>query len=331
MTNPEALTPEAISPSDILGKGTHNLQDSSSYATLRNEMESHIVDLCQELDRRTSQGEFDCVSWISSLEAYTEDYNKRILYSVISNYIFQKNEQEFTTFSTNLEKVMEYAVEHIRPDDEKQALYRTVVKFYDHVSLAHQQQIMFSQKRDDLKQEMTSFLEPKISEITKEMTSQLVGLVGIFTALSFIVFGGISSLSSIFTSMQQTLNQQHSVLPVLIVAVAWAFCLMNLLFGFMYFVLRIAKYSQQEQPSAKNLVQRYPVVFLCDYILLALFLLFSGMWFAKCNGVGESIFSFAVVQHSTGTFWVGLILSVIVVIGLGVWLWHLYTMQSKSL
>lgn len=54
----------------------------------------------------------------------------------------------------------------------------------------------------DLEHEVESILAPKISEITKEMTQQLVGLIGIFTALSFIVFGGISSLDSIFGAVR---------------------------------------------------------------------------------------------------------------------------------
>mgnify|MGYP007007140284 CR=1 FL=1 len=34
--------------------------------------------------------------------------------------------------------------------------------------------------------------------LTKEMNMQLISLIAIFTALSFIVFGGISSLDNIF-------------------------------------------------------------------------------------------------------------------------------------
>ena len=142
----------------------------------------------------------------------------------------------------------------------------------------------------DLEHEVESILAPKISEITKEMTQQLVGLIGIFTALSFIVFGGISSLDSIFGAVQETLNERQSVLPVLILADAWAFCMMNLLFGFMYFVIRITTLKKPAAEKAANIIQRYPVVFLCNYIILALLVLFSGMWFAEVNAVGKSVF-----------------------------------------
>lgn len=124
------------------------------------------------------------------------------------------------------------------------------------------------------------------------MTSQLVGLISIFTALSFIVFGGISSLENMVTSLQGTLKDQQSVLPILILAMAWAFCMMNLLFGFMYFVIRITTLEKPVDENAANVVQRYPVVFLCNYIILALLVLFSGMWFAEVNAVGKSVFEF---------------------------------------
>ena len=108
----------------------------------------------------------------------------------------------------------------------------------------------------DLEREVEVILTPKVSAITKEMTQQLVGLIGIFTALSFIVFGGISSLDSIFGAVQGTLEDEHSVLPVLIIAIAWALCMMNLLFGFMYFVIRITHLQKPVDEKALNLVQR---------------------------------------------------------------------------
>lgn len=257
----------------------------------------------------------------------------------ISNCVFKMDEQQFSDFLSNMGEVVDYATEHSQRDEDwqsedRQDLYRTVIKFYDHANLAHQQQVTFSSKkealREDVKNEVHATLDPKISEITKEMTSQLVGLISIFTALSFIVFGGISSLESMVTSLEGTLDKYDSVLPILILAMAWAFCMMNLLFGFMYFVIRITHLRKPVDENAKNVVQRYPVVFLCDYVIMALLILFSGMWFAKKAKVGSGFYKFWVSDHPNITFIAAILVFVVVFAILGIILLNLYRRKDSK-
>lgn len=136
-----------------------------------------------------------------------------------------------------------------------------VVKIYDHINLAIRQKDMTNKSDSDLHRQIEEIVETKSAAVTKEMTTQLVSLIAIFTALSFIVFGGISSLDSIFQSLQTTMEDKNTILPTLIVSVVWAFCLMNLLFGFMYFVLRIAKQSPSRAEKQQNIVQLLPCCF----------------------------------------------------------------------
>ena len=281
----------------------------------------------------------DCDEWISLLEEYVAQHRNRIYYSAISNCVFKMDEQQFSDFLSNMGEVVDYATEHSQRDEDwqsedRQDLYRTVIKFYDHANLAHQQQVTFSSKkealREDVKNEVHATLDPKISEITKEMTSQLVGLISIFTALSFIVFGGISSLESMVTSLEGTLDKYDSVLPILILAMAWAFCMMNLLFGFMYFVIRITHLRKPVDENAKNVVQRYPVVFLCDYVIMALLILFSGMWFAKKAKVGSGFYKFWVSDHPNITFIAAILVFVVVFAILGIILLNLYRRKDSK-
>ena len=302
----------------ITHKGLTGSYKPESYDAPMDEISSEITDLCKKLNQKSSDGAFDCQAWIDDLERYTKDISNRLIYSKISDYIFEKGEQESATFLSNISSVMIYAASEIRPQSEKQNLYKTIVKFYDHVNLAIKQQAMFGNKIEDLRQQISSELDPKISGATKDLTSQLIGLVALFTALSFIVFGGISSLDNLLSY----LNAQESVLPSLIIAVAWAFCLMNLLFGFMYFVLRVAKLSPSEEKE-KNLIQQYPIVFLCNYVLLLLFAVFCGMWFAVRNGIGRPIFECA-VNHSIWTFFIAIAVFLIAFLCLGRKLWKLY-------
>lgn len=317
----DMLTENVVS--DVLQKQVNGFCTAS-------DMQDSILDLCRLLSRKTSEGDFDCEAWVKNLEDYLSSSAGRLMYSSISNYIFNKTEQELTTFATNLDFVLHYveskAARNIEDDRWKKS-FKAVLKFYDHSNLAIQQQKLVNKKRVDLEHEVSGVLAPKISEITKEMTSQLVGLIGIFTALSFIVFGGISSLDSIFGAIQGTLDNQTSILPVLIVAVAWSICMMNLLFGFMYFVIRIthlSKTANENNEKSTNMVQRYPIVFLCNYVLLALLALFSGMWFARENDIGKSIYKSLVKDHSTGTFWCAIIIFIVVfaLLGLRLWMWY---------
>lgn len=326
MANPDDSKSKKLSPQMIVaGNNTSKAQNHQSYSKAVGEMENAVVGLCDMLSHSPEVG-MDCDEWIALLETYIVEHRNRIYYSAISNCVFKMDEQQFSDFLSNMGEVVDYATEHSQRDEDwqsedRQDLYRTVIKFYDHANLAHQQQVTFSSKKEalqeDVKNVVNTTLEPKISEITKEMTSQLVGLISIFTALSFIVFGGISSLENMVTSLQGTLKDQQSVLPILILAMAWAFCMMNLLFGFMYFVIRITHLPKPVDQGAKNVVQRYPVVFLCDYIILALLVLFGGMLFAKKAGVGNGIYRYWVNNHPNITFVVAIIVLIAVFGGLG--------------
>lgn len=339
MASPNNLESQKLSPQMIVAGNGTSAVNHQLYSKAASEMENTVVELCNMLSRSPEVG-IDCDEWIDLLEKYIAEHRNRIYYSAISNCVFKMDEQQFSDFLSNMGEVVDYATEHSQSDPNWQAenrkdLYRTVIKFYDHANLAHQQQVTFSSKKEDLredvKNEVHATLDPKISEITKEMTSQLVGLISIFTALSFIVFGGISSLESMVTSLEGTLDKYDSVLPILILAMAWAFCMMNLLFGFMYFVIRITHLPKPIDENAKNIVQRYPIVFLCDYIILALLVLFGGMWFAKKAEIGSGIYKFWVNDRSDITFVAAMVVFIITFTGLGVGLWTMYkSKKSKS-
>lgn len=333
----ESQTPQDLTPKndgtpsgDPLSMGS----SKSSNPVFLNQMQAQILNLCRALDQSVATGQFDCVKWVSELNDYISNSQNRLLYNDISNYIFSKNGREYGSMMTNLETVIDYAMGHLRPqaghpDRQKEILYKAILKFYDHLNLAQKQVEMFDSDRKSLQQDIELEVKTEISNATKDITSQLVGLVALFTAMSFLVFGGIASLDSIFQSVERFVNLESSVLPVLLVAIAWAFCMMNLLFGFMYFVLRLVKPEQFSIRPEKNMVQRYPVVFLTNYILLVLFVVLLGMWFAKCNGIGLPVFNF-VVGHSFGSFWAGLIVIIVVLAALGICLFLNYHSKPRA-
>lgn len=292
------------------------------------DVQQSIQELCWGLSKKVSDGKFDCEAWIKQLESHLSISAGRLLYSSISNYIFDKSEEELATFGTNIDFVLHYTESKVLNNPQNMELkktYKATLKFYDHSNLAIQQQKLVNKSRLDLDDEVENILSPKISEITKDMTSQLVGLIGIFTALSFIVFGGISSLENVFGALRETLDKQQTVLPLLIIADAWTLCMMNLLFGFMYFVIRITHLPKPINEKAENVVQRYPVVFLCNYALIAFLTLLGGLWFAECNGTGKAIFEWVVKEkNSTSVFVVCVALYIFVICLVGDKMYSLY-------
>lgn len=277
-------------------------------------MEKKSLLLCEALN---SSG-FKVDAWLDEVKEIAGSDTNRLVYSKISDFIFGLNQRDHVT--TNIKEAVNAALSKTDQEYPLKAK-KMVVKLYDHINLAIRQKDMFNKNEEDRRAEVEKIVgtkvETKSAELTKEMTGQLVSLVSIFTALSFIVFGGISSLDSIFHSLQATMANKNTVLPTLIVAVSWAICLMNLLFGFMYFILRITNLPKPVDADAKNLVQRYPVVFFCNYILVLLLIVFGSMWFAEVNGVGSNVFDFLVNKISTITFWVALLVIAVFLVGLG--------------
>lgn len=314
----------------ILNRGSNSgSANSNAYKkSSMNEMSFSVQQLCKELSQSVAGGSFDSKAWLDHLNKYVSDKNNRLLYSDISNYIFGLSDKEFSSFTTNLDSVLNQAM-NLRRNGQQFILYKATIKFYDHVNLARRQYAMFSTKQQDLDEEIEKHIQPKIHDLTKDMTSQLVGLVSIFTALSFLIFGGISSLQNVFNSLAKTAEAQSSILPTLIVALSWAICLMNLLFGFMYFVLRITRLTTEPKVIGKNIVQRYPVVFLSNYIMFLFLTLFGGMWFAERNGIGKDIFNFCIREESV-TFWVAILIFIAIFVGLAIWGIILYSRKACS-
>ena len=63
----------------------------------------------------------------------------------------------------------------------------------------------------------------------------------------------------------------------MIIGCIWGFCVVNLVFVFMIFISKITKNSIREiEDQNAKIYKKYPFMFWCDYILLAIFL--SSLW-----------------------------------------------------
>ena len=199
--------------------------------------------LCHELSSDSIK--FDKEHFIENVKRYVDNYN-RILYSSITSYIFQMGDEDHTRFFTNIDSVREYVFgdeykekylicDRDRSDYEKIKLI--VLKIWDHSNLADRQYNSFENNRGYFEHLVEDQLKNTENKIIQSMNTQVISVVAIFTALAFIVFGGISSLSSIIT----TLAHSNEVELIIVVACVWGIALVDLIYLFIYLILKITK------------------------------------------------------------------------------------------
>lgn len=247
-----------------------------------------------------SSQEFNAERVFDAIYAYVLKHD-RILYAVISNHIFEtESEQKLGQMETNIDTLVEYlwsdrykTRESEGSDSDKDKLQRTkkaILKIYDHVNLARRQFASLRDSDEDFKKRFEANITPFRTEMMKDKTemmkdtsAQLITLVGIFTAIAFIVFGGISSMEMMFTLLQKT-----SLVRVVIVGSLWSLCIINLIFIFLFCIGKITGTPFESAPDG-NIVKRYPIVWWSNLLMCTIFLAASWVHISTQEGVLETI------------------------------------------
>ena len=88
------------------------------------------------------------------------------------------------------------------------------------------------------------------------MNMQFISLIAIFTALSFIVFGGITALDNIFNGMKN-----FPIFSLLILGSLWGLLICNLVFVFIFFISKLTKLSiKSSEAKIASYVEKYPYI-----------------------------------------------------------------------
>lgn len=257
-------------------------------------MEKEMDEICKMLSEETKS--FKAEDFFARINKYVVN-NERLLYTHITNYIFLLSEEQFGILQSNLDSVIQYmgtmemngnAPENEDADAERERTQKTIIKIWDHVNLARKQYILFCHKDEDYEKIVDEKMEMAEAKISKEMNIQLISLVAIFTALSFLVFGGISSLDNIFSGVQDI-----PIIKLLIIGCIWCFCIMNLIFTFMFFVARITKLSVRSTDDVNaNIIKKYPLVWWSNYVIISVLCLGCWLFFVYTRGYDKQIDSF---------------------------------------
>lgn len=268
-----------------INKTTKQIELKVDDRVITEEMSEKITEICNVLFTDSSQ--FDERNAFNMVFQYIRGYH-RLLYSQISNIVYafynEHTTEEATnalgTMISNIEKVVAYTGtkdyrdrKAKQPNEKKiyEDTEKVLIKIWDHVNLAQTQYSGLKQTDEEYKRKFDNSITPFKEELVKDMNAQLLTMVSIFTALAFLVFGGISSLGDIFS------NNEIPVLKVIIVGSVWGLCILNLIFVFLFCVGKMTglNFKSNLEPNA-NIVQKYPIVWWSDLIILTI--LAGSLW-----------------------------------------------------
>ena len=219
----------------------------------------------------------------------------RWLYSTVSTTLFACDEQDLSTFISNLDGLREYAYQQIAlcaPDDKPRIGQRkkfaiAIDKLWDHSNLAQTQNQSLHDSDKTFAARFDKNLIPFKAEFAREMNMQFISLIAIFTALSFIVFGGISSLDNLFADVGKV-----PILELMIVGSIWSLCIVNLVFMFIYFVAKLTKLNiKSSNWEDASLSQRYPFFIWSNFLLVLILAICSWLYYIDYSNAGGWLLS----------------------------------------
>lgn len=253
-------------------------------------MQIAIEDVFQKM--MVKQNQFEKEKTFDTLNAYVLQYD-RILYSPISNHIYSsyENGQDgdlIGTLQSNLDALLSYASDpkvittkkaNLKHGQSRKSIddtQKAIIKIRDHVNLANQQYKVLKQTDDEYNEKFQSHIVDFKQDMTKEMNAQLLTMVSIFTALAFLIFGGISSLDNIFSVSGIPL------LKIMVAGLIWGLCILNLIFVFLFCVGKMThlNFKSTDDPDA-TIFQKYPIVWWCDLLLVSLLLISLWLYFMQ--------------------------------------------------
>lgn len=193
--------------------------------------------------------------WANQLWALQEAYTK-ILYSDLSASILEENnDDKIIAIKDNLNKISDYMDSEYTGKNIKIEQYLFWLKYKDHCELAILQRKHYNLSKGTIKTYVEDIIKPETDRIQKDLTSQLIGLVSLFTALSFVVFGGINILDSVLENIRLA-----TVTRMLTAGSTWTLCMTFLFYIFIRFILKVMK-PEQDNVLGKQFMKSFWIMF----------------------------------------------------------------------
>lgn len=154
-----------------------------------------IKEICEDLS--LSSRAYRPKNTVELIKLYVEEENKleRMLYSQISNFIFELDEEGRGSFATNVEKLLLYSLNkdnNLDVDCEK-----IIIKLYDHFNLALHQIGNVKNIYEKSIEELRNDFEIEIKKVEKDY----ITILGIFASIVLVFIGEITFSSSVLSNI----------------------------------------------------------------------------------------------------------------------------------
>lgn len=280
---------------DITKSNNPNNNTENTNSRIIEEMADEILKICELLSVKND--DFDNSETFIQICNYVQKYD-RLLYANISAYCYEMSPNNIDNFIGNIFSLVSFsqsakyedAISELKSQGKTENVQlfdrtkRIILKLYDHINLACNQINDLRKSDEDLEILIQKQFSPFKEEIIKEMSTQLISLVAIFTAVAFVVFGGFTSLSSIFSNFSQ-----NSYKLILIVTL-WGLAICNVIFILMYcigYIIRISSTESNYMP-----VVSLKLVKWTNLILITGGLLSGWLYFIDLENLGGGLVSY---------------------------------------
>lgn len=253
-------------------KNTKNIPDSSI--------------LCEE--DSAPEGEFVSEFLVRGIVCSNEEYDLettgRLLekactidgFQIVYSEIFRILEE-----AKDMSKIISDSLLHcqqLRKNNNDIESIRILSKISEHVKLCQLEIMQMTELSKSISESNQIAIEKSSHETSRGITSQLIGVVSIFTAIAFILFGGISGLSSI---NELASIGENSITTMLICFLLFGLIMLGCLCLFVYFILQIINPSESGFPLKKiTLCVIIPLI-----VLIIVLLIFNSIPFASTRWV----------------------------------------------
>ena len=230
------------------------------------------------------------------LKKYIEEHD-RLLYTVLSDAIYEsfiKNEKKEDLILGNIDYLLDLCNNDIEESStstseselkNKKYVRKVALKIKDHTNLAIRQYRTLKQTDDEYKIKFNEQIGDFKEKLTQDITSQLITLVGIFTAIAFVVFGGISSLGSIFSDINK-----KSIIKLIISSSIWGIAMFNLIFGFLLGISKMTGLNISSSNS-RDFIKKYLLIFWMNAIMITIVVVSLWLYFMFKIRILEELFS----------------------------------------
>lgn len=216
-----------------------------------------VKELCESFDVRTEK--YDPQSSFDIINRYVQNENRlsRILYSEISQNIFQSDSEGVGRILTNIEHLMEFSLTSVEVNDNS-TVVDIVLRVYDHIHLAdiqentietiaQKQTDFIKRQNEELKKEVQAF-QKQLEEMHKNYEKKVekaqqnyVTVLGLFIAI-LVATGGIFVESSSIFNNAMKMSAEKLVLSAFITAAIIG----NFIFFMAGFIARISGIEVKE-------------------------------------------------------------------------------------